>query len=212
MTAHDHDHGSSFDDRAATWDDDPDKLARAQEVAAAIRSRVPLDPTTRVLEYGAGTGLLSQSLGSGVGPILLTDVSEGMLGVMRGKAQQGVIPNATVRKLDLLTDPAPDGEFDLVTSLLALHHVSDTAKVLRGLYDALAPGGHLAVSDLDAEDGSFHGEGVDVHHGFPRDELTRQLTDAGFEDIAIENAAQIDKNGRAFSLFLATARKPLPPR
>jgi len=52
---------SSFDDRAATWDD-PDKIERARVVAEAIARAVPLDRTTRVFEYGAGTGLVSEQL------------------------------------------------------------------------------------------------------------------------------------------------------
>src|SRR5690606_42045723 len=45
-----------FDEKAATWDDDPAKVERARVVADALRDAVPPGPTTRLLEYGAGTG------------------------------------------------------------------------------------------------------------------------------------------------------------
>ena len=48
---------NSFDARAATWDDDPATVERAEAVARTIRATVPVDRSIRMLEYGAGTGL-----------------------------------------------------------------------------------------------------------------------------------------------------------
>lgn len=47
-------------------------------VAGAIREAVPLDPSVRLLEYGAGTGHVSQALCDTVGPITVADTSAGM--------------------------------------------------------------------------------------------------------------------------------------
>src|SRR5690554_3935123 len=52
---------SHFDEKASTWDD-ADKVRRSDEIARAVAAAVPLATTTRVLEYGAGTGLVSQAL------------------------------------------------------------------------------------------------------------------------------------------------------
>ena len=48
-----------FDESAATWDDEPSHTQRAERVAAKIRKAVALRTDMRMLEYGAGTGLLS---------------------------------------------------------------------------------------------------------------------------------------------------------
>ena len=74
---------TSFDERAATWDDDPAKVERARVVAAAIRSTLALQGSERLLEHGAGTGLLSEALGADVGSITMADTSAGMRQVMR---------------------------------------------------------------------------------------------------------------------------------
>ena len=66
-----------FDERAATWDDDPAKVERANVVAAAIREAIALDGSERLLEYGAGTGLVTQALRDAVGPVTLADTSGG---------------------------------------------------------------------------------------------------------------------------------------
>src|SRR5699024_172845 len=51
-----------FDGKAATWDDDPDKVRQSGEVAAAMAATVPPTPGIRLLEYGAGTGLVTIAL------------------------------------------------------------------------------------------------------------------------------------------------------
>src|SRR5690606_38453910 len=88
---------NGFDAKAATWDADPAKVERAGVVARAIRAAVPLDPSVRLLEYGAGTGLVTQALRDAVGPVTLADTSAGMREVMRAKVEAGVIPGARIR-------------------------------------------------------------------------------------------------------------------
>ena len=202
-------HGADFDERAATWDDDPGKAARADQVAEAIRASVPLDPSMRVLEFGAGTGLLTQALREDVGPATLTDTSAGMRQVMEDKIAAGAIPDARVWDLDLSSGPLPDDRFDLVVSLMALHHIPDTDAVLANVAALLDPGGRVAIVDLDAEDGSFHGQDRhDVHHGFERNDLAERLRRAGFVDVEVGDCASVERGDGTFPLFLAVATRP----
>ena len=75
----------NFDARAATWDDDPLKVERANAIAAAIVREVPLVAGMRALEYGCGTGLLSFALRTHFADITMADVSDGMLAVANAK-------------------------------------------------------------------------------------------------------------------------------
>lgn len=206
---HSHDHGpSSFDDRAETWDDDPAKTERARIVADAIRARVGLDGTERFLEYGAGTGLLTTAIQESVGSLTMADTSEGMRTVMARKVADGTIRTARVWDLDLAGDgPLPDDRFDLAVMLLALHHVDDVPKTLGRIATMLEPGGHLCIVDLEREDGSFHGEGFTGHRGFDRSELSAQLAAAEFTDVGFEACHHIERDGRAYPMFLATATR-----
>ncbi len=129
---HDHDAQRSFDERAATWDDDPGHVDRARAIATALRAAVALRPDLRVLEYGAGTGLLAQELAADVGEITLADPSAGMREVVAAKIDAGVLPDARVSDLDLATDPLPDERYDLVVALMALHHIPELEPVLTG--------------------------------------------------------------------------------
>jgi SAM-dependent methyltransferase len=49
--------------------------------------------------------------------------------------------------------PIPGAPFDLVFARLLLLHVDDPVAVLRRLWDAVAPGGHLVVQDHDSRTG-----------------------------------------------------------
>ena len=73
-----------FSARAATWDDDPMKVARAAAVADGIRRRIPLDAATRALEYGSGTGLVSFALRPPLERVTLADSAPGTLDLHLG--------------------------------------------------------------------------------------------------------------------------------
>jgi ubiquinone/menaquinone biosynthesis C-methylase UbiE len=202
-----------FDERASTWDQNPMRIERAAAVAGAIRARIALSADTRALEYGCGTGLLSFALQQGgpLGRISLADNSEGMLAVLAEKIQAAGLSAMQPLKLDLANDPLPAERFDLIYSLLTLHHIRETQPVLQAFYDLLAPGGWLALADLDAEDGSFHDEPFDGHFGFARDEMQAQLADLGFSRIRFETVYSMTKSRagqeRRYDVFLATACK-----
>lgn len=202
-----HEH-RSFDERAATWDDDPGKVKRAETVAAAICAAVTPTRTTRVLEYGAGTGLVTQALLPDLGPVTLADTSQGMRDVMAAKIAAGALPpSARVWDVDLATDPPPaDERFDLVVTVLTLHHVDDTGAALRAFHGLLDDDGTLCVVDLDHEDGSFHGEGFHGHHGFRREDLANALATAGFTRVHIDDCGDIERDDGRYSMFLAVAR------
>ena len=201
---------SSFDARAQTWDDDPRRRKLAESIFAALEQAVPLRAEWTALDYGAGTGLLALALAARVRRVLAVDSSAGMLAVLADKARAGGCANVATLRADFAHDAPPAGPFNLIASAMTLHHVADVAGLLRKFFALLAPGGRIALADLDTEDGSFHGPdapGVH-HHGFDRAALARQLAAAGFIDVRFSDAARSEKNGRVYAVFLAAARKP----
>jgi len=200
---------STFDERAREWDI-PERQERARALAQVIRASVALTSSMRAIDIGAGTGLLGLELAQDVGEIVLAEPSAGMLEVARAKLATGMWPNATAVAFDLVGDPPPARPFDLAVSLLVLHHVADTSEALAAIHALLAPGGRIALMDLDAEDGSFHDEDAPgIHHqGFQRDELVRIAGATGFTDLRTTTAAEVERDGRAYPLFLLTGMKP----
>ena len=198
---------SGFDERARDWDT-PARQERAVAVADAIRAWVALDPTMRVIDVGAGTGLLGLTLAGEVSEVVLAEPSQGMLDVVRGKLAANGPSNATAIRLDLVEDEVPPDPFDLVVSLLMLHHIADTKRALAAVRRLLRPGGRIALVDLDAEDGSFHhADAKGIHHqGFERQDLIAMARAAGFADVEIRTASEIERDGRRYPLFLLLAR------
>jgi Methylase involved in ubiquinone/menaquinone biosynthesis len=202
---------TDFNLRARDWDSDPLKVERARKVADAIRKNVRLTPDMTALEYGCGTGLLSFALQSSLGSITLADSSAGMLEVLREKIAASGIHNMNPLRLDLATDPLLDQRFDIIYSMMTLHHIVDTRKVLADFYTLLDQPGKLFIADLDREDGSFHGAGFDGHNGFDQAELTADLEQAGFGQVRFstvyEMVKEVGGKPRSYPLFLMVAEK-----
>jgi trans-aconitate methyltransferase len=202
-----------FDDIASSWDEDPRRVGMARAIARAILEAVRPTGTERALEFGAGTGLLTALLAPSLGEVLAVDNSAGMLAVLDNKRGELGLANVRTQQSDLSRE-TPPGPFDVIFSSMTLHHIQDVEGLLARLAGLLAPRGHLAVADLDQEDGSFHGEAQGIaHHGFERAVVERWLRSAGLEEIAIGTAHVMRKAGadgrpREYPIFLATARKP----
>jgi SAM-dependent methyltransferase len=198
---------SRFDEKAQGWDT-PERRDRARAIADIIRVHVPLSPSMRAIDIGAGTGLLGLELAADVGSMVLAEPSAGMLAVAREKLAADGPGNVTAIPFDIQAEAPAIGPFDLAVSLLVLHHVEDTAAALRTIHDLLAPGGRIALLDLEAEDGTFHDDPEGIHHhGFEQAAIVRLATEAGFHDAETRIVDEIDRDGRPYPLFLLTAQR-----
>jgi ubiquinone/menaquinone biosynthesis C-methylase UbiE len=202
---------NEFDQKAQEWDAKPVRVERAQAVAVGIKAAVPLSPNLTALEYGCGTGLVSFALQPELGHITLADSSIGMLTVLREKIATSNIQNMTPVQLDLITDPLPVERYQLIYTLLTLHHIPDTDKILHAFYQLLDSSGYLCVADLDQEDGSFHEDEFHGHLGFDREALSAKARQAGFRKISFSTVFHMYKevNGvlKDFPFFLMVAQK-----
>ncbi|MFO7765039.1 MAG: class I SAM-dependent methyltransferase [Pelovirga sp.] len=206
----------NFDAKASRWDTDPKKIARAEAVAKGICAMVPLHAAMRTLEYGCGTGLLGFALQPHVGKLIFADSSPGMLDVVEQKIAAADNANLSSRLLDLDKDPAPPECFDLICSLMTLHHVGDYQGLLTKFYQLLHPGGYLCVADLDTEDGSFHNSDFAGHQGFDRDVLHHQLQQIGFDHIRFKTVFEVVRGeaeaARRYPVFLMVCRRRDPQK
>lgn len=198
---------STFDEKAQDWDT-PERRDRARDIADIIRTNVPLSPSMHAIDIGAGTGLLGLELAADVGSMLLAEPSEGMLAVAREKLAADGPANVTAVRFDIQAGPLESAAFDLAVSLLVLHHVEDTRAALRTIHAMLAPGGRIALLDLDAEDGTFHDDPDGIHHhGFDQAALRTTVASVGFRDVETRIVSEIDRDGRMYPLFLLTAQR-----
>jgi len=202
-----------FDEIAATWDESPVRTGLARAVGGAVLDSAAPTGVECALEVGCGTGLVTALVAPSVRHVLAADNSDGMLEVLRGKARELGLDNVEPRRVDVGSE-TPRGPFDLIYSGMTMHHIADVAGLLRRLAGELAPGGLIAVADLEREDGTFHGEAEGImHHGFDPEAVAGWLTDAGLEHAATRRIHTVRKEGsdgreRDYGVFMATARKP----
>jgi len=196
-----------FDKAASTWDLVDRRVLIARGVTSAIAGQIPLSKELSVLDFGCGTGLVTLALGPLVGSMTGADTSKGMLDTLAEKAKSAGIP-VHLRQLDVDGSADLGGTYDLIVSSMTLHHVADVPALFQQFEHALAPGGHVALADLDKEDGSFHEDTTGVHHhGFERGQIEAWLAEAGFQEIHLETATVTSKEGKDYPVFLATARR-----
>lgn len=202
-----------FDTAAVTWDEQPRRVKLAQEVAAAMAKQLVLTKAMRAMDFGCGTGLMSLELQHLLGSLTGVDSSKGMLDIFAAKAAQQKLSHVTTQKVDLEQGDEIVGCFDVVLSSMTIHHVQDVPLLLQTFHRVLAPGGSVAIADLDLDGGQFHEDATGVfHNGFDRLVLRRYLMDAGFGEIRDTTATSMvkptDSGGeREFTVFLMTGCK-----
>jgi ubiquinone/menaquinone biosynthesis C-methylase UbiE len=201
-----------FDKEAAEWDKNPGRVRLAQDVGASMIREVKPDRSMDVLDFGCGTGLVTLQFQPLVKSITGADSSAGMLAVLEEKIRSQGLKNAGTRQVDFEKGERIVGSYHLIISSMTLHHVPDTLTLFNQWAELLHPGGRICFTDLDSEDGSFHGDNTGVFHlGFDRAAMKHLLQDAGFGDIRDSAAAtmmrDVPDGRKEFSVFLMSATK-----
>lgn len=203
----------NFDQDAEQWDQRPQRVQLAQDVADAVLRGVADTSTLDVLDFGCGTGLLTLQLQPLVHSIIGVDSSSGMLQVLNRKITNLKLANARTVLCDLEQGATLPGKYDLIVSSMTFHHVRRIEPLLDHFYAALVPGGRLCVADLDPEQGRFHGDNTGVFHfGFDRSALGQIFAQAGFTNVKAQTATHVVKPDQqqqpaTFAVFLLSGQK-----
>lgn len=147
-----------------------------------LQAATDAEAPTRILDLGIGSGLTAQKVVAQFPGVALVgvDSSPSML-----TAAAELLPERTqLHRLDL-HDDLPTGPFDLVTSMLAVHHLDGAAKrnLFARIASVLEPGGLFVLADLvvpdDPDDVVTY---IDGDYDLPSrlDEQLTWLTETGF--------------------------------
>ena len=198
-----------FDALAATWDDNPMRLKLTRSIAEAMLREVPLRLDMALLDYGAGTGLVTLALQPHVASVIAVDNSAGMLARLDEKLAAAGLRNVTTMQLDLEQQDWPGEPLDVIVSSMTIHHIPDAATVVRKLGQALKPGGWLAVADLDEKSEGFHPDPTGVfHHGFSAEDMQAMFAAAGVLESRTVEALRMSRETGEFVVLLTIGRRP----
>ena len=195
-----------FKEKAQDWDVNDMVKALSQGIGSAIHGKVELDDSMHVMDFGAGTGLITAQVAEKVKKVTAVDVSESMLEKLAAKDE--LKGKVDIVCQNIIEQPI-DAKFDLIVSAMAMHHVQDTDKLLQCFAEHLKPGANVALADLDEEDGSFHPEDVEgvYHNGFAREAFRGKLETNGFKNVHFVTAHTVSKEEKSYPIFLAVATK-----
>ena len=136
-------HDGAAADYDAKWGIDWGEIGRGQVLGKLEKALGGRDARFgRALEVGAGTGYFSLHLlmAGVVGEATCTDISPGMIDVLRGNATRlGLAVDAQIADAEAL--PFADESFDLVLGHAVLHHLPDLDQAFREFARVLRPDG-----------------------------------------------------------------------
>jgi 2-polyprenyl-3-methyl-5-hydroxy-6-metoxy-1,4-benzoquinol methylase len=178
-------------ERVWGWDTPAGRL-RAQRRAALILAGARIDPDSRVLEIGCGTGLFTEMFAATGAHIVAVDISPELL----EKARLRKLPHPQITFYEKrFEDCDVDGPFDAIVGSSILHHLDVDASIQR-MKGLLKRGGRISFAEpnmLNPQvflERRFRGLKIFAYTSsdetaFVRWSMARKLRTTGFEAISI---------------------------
>jgi 2-polyprenyl-3-methyl-5-hydroxy-6-metoxy-1,4-benzoquinol methylase len=198
---------SDWDDVADSWDEDEGARAYARAAFESLQgiclARWFSDRqlvSGRVLDFGCGTGLLTELLASRGAEVVAIDSSPRMLAVLEAKRERLGLSNVTTAGAvePSLVPPA----FDLVVCSSVCAFVDDYPETARELAALLRPGGLFVQWDWELDPSS------DDPHGLSRAQIHEALTAAGLQEVVVETAFEVCVQGKPMRPLLGAGQRP----
>ena len=174
--------------RAAAQDEfavDAARLAKALELAAG----------QTIADIGAGSGELTVELARVVGPtghLYATELEPDKLRAIRRAVDKATLKNVTAVEAHATRTNLRDGCCDALVMRLVYHHIKNPVSMNQSMYSSLKPGGRLAIIDFppDGEESADpSGRADSGHHGVTPRTVTRELRQAGFELVTVDEGS-----------------------
>ncbi len=195
-------------DSAAFWNKAAAKYAKSDigDMAAyehtLERTRSFLSAGDRVLEVGCGTGSTALLLAPSVAELVGSDISEEMIAIARGKAEEAGVENLSFEVSSAEAVSAKGEAYDAVLGFNLVHLLDDPAALIESLHGSLKAGGVFISKTVCLGDPSLgfkrflfgmlipvmqmFGKAPNVH-SLTRSELDEMITAAGFEIVEVGN-------------------------
>lgn len=175
---------NEWDEYADGWDEDAAAVVYSRAAHGCLVDMLDQRGSTvagRVLDFGCGTGPLTEQLADRCDHIDAVDTSTAMLAVLRRKVEAAgwdhVVTSTVV--------PTNDGTYDLIVASSVCSFLDDYPTTLRTLVSLLRPGGLFVQWDWERD------EDADDPHGLTRSEISSALRDAGCSEIEVRTAFEI---------------------
>ena len=149
----------------------PHLVADPEAQVESLIGLLGLEPGMIAAEVGAGEGRMSVILAQRLGPtgrVFSTELDSGKLEKIRKAAP----PNLTALRAGEKNTNLPEECCDAIFLRRVYHHLTDPAAINADLFQALRPGGKMAIIDFSPS--------WIIRHGVPREIVIDAVTKAGF--------------------------------
>ncbi len=185
-----------------------DEWQRVEDILLALDLR----EGSYVADVGAGSGFFSLRLGERVGPggrVYAVDIDEGVLADLREEAARVSLENMETI-VGAVDDPRlPTGSLDAALIVNAYHEMSEYESMLRGIGQALKPGGRLVIVDTPPSRSGRSRQQQMGEHALDLDLAEADLVEAGFRVIRREPSfVPGDGSRRGRRSWLLVAERP----
>lgn len=189
----------SWDDYADGWDSNEAVVLYSNKAYESLLNIVNLDGL-RVLDFGCGTGLLTEKIACKASSVVAIDPSEKMIEVLNAKQLDNVVTiPKELSKNTIASNAQLQGGFDLIVASSALAFVPDYQETLNLLKTLLKKDGVLIQWDWLKES---EGPG----NGFSRELVESALAKAGFSEFSTSVPFSMEAGNDSMSVVMGVAK------
>ncbi len=189
----------SWDDVAKDWDKEQATADYADKAFASLQRAIDVQGL-HILDFGCGTGLLSQRLSPLVKDIVALDNSEGMIEQLDNKELPNVEPVVDILSRGLVAiHPAFRSQFDAVVASSVCSFLPNYSDVADIIYSLLDEGKHFIHWDWLSV--------TDEPGGMTVAQVNQVLTSVGFQEVEVSIPFTVDTPQGELSVLMAVAKK-----
>jgi len=130
-----------FWDKSAYKFDQQGKKDEQAYIKIIERTKKYLKTSDTVLDFGCGTGLISNEIADNVKLIHAIDISSKMIEIAKNKAENRKIQNIDYTYSTIFDERYKSGSFDVILAFYILHLVENNQKTIQRINDLLKQGG-----------------------------------------------------------------------
>jgi len=189
----------SWDDYADEWDTDVDAITYSEKAYESLLNEVNIE-NTNVLDFGCGTGLLTERLATLAKSIVAIDTSPKMIAILKLKNIRNVIPLSEKLTFELVNSSSLfSKKFDIIVASSVFSFLPNYESILNILKSLLIPGGILIQWDWLSSNN-------DTHFGLSEFIINEALNDTGFKEIILTKPFSITTDNVIRQVVMGVAK------
>ena len=190
---------SEWDEYAEGWDSDPAVKRYAKQAFDLLARHMNIDGF-RILDFGCGTGALTELMQSSALEIVAIDPSVEMIKVLEQKSFTNVMCIADYLSGDLIkSSEVLRSPFDLVVASSVCSFLPDYEGTLALLKSLIKRHGHFVQWDWQTED-------LNEEFGLSKSRVSSALSKSGFNDIEVSTAFTMESQKGTAPVLMAIGK------